>query len=125
MSHSAVDPAFHELRPWNDVRVMGAKRALKAHQVWAIRFWLDQHRRLRDRALFDFAIDSKLRGCDVATVRISDIVAGGNPDLAPCLVALVTRLGELHIGIGGEGEELLLAMRRNFIRQDLSPVVAT
>ena len=55
----------------------GAKRALKPQQVWAIRFWLDQHRRLRDRALFDFAIDSKLRGCDVVKVRIGDIVAGG------------------------------------------------
>ena len=57
--------------------MLGAKRALKQQQVWAIRFWLDQHRRLRDRALFDFAIDSKLRGCDVVKVRISDIVSGG------------------------------------------------
>jgi len=45
--------------------------------VWAIRFWLDQNRRLRDRALFDFAIDSKLRGCDVVKVRIADVVSGG------------------------------------------------
>ena len=46
--------------------------------MWAIRFWLDQHKRLRDRALFDFAIDSKLRGCDVVKVRIGDIVSGGH-----------------------------------------------
>ena len=72
-----MDPAFQELRPWNEGRVIGAKRALKPQQVWAIRFWLDQRRRLRDRALFDFAIDSKLRGCDVVEVRIGDIVAGG------------------------------------------------
>jgi integrase len=45
--------------------------------VWAIRFWLDQERRLRDRAIFDFAIDSKLRGCDVVNVRIGDLVSGG------------------------------------------------
>lgn len=38
-----------------------AQNALKPQQVWAIRFWLDQHRRLRDRALFDFAIDSNIR----------------------------------------------------------------
>ena len=57
--------------------MLGAKRPLKPQQVWAIRFWLDQQRRLRDRALFDFAIDSKLRGCDVVKVRIGDIVAGG------------------------------------------------
>ncbi len=44
MGHSAMDPAFHELRPWNEGPVIGAKRALE-QQVWAIRFWLDQHRR--------------------------------------------------------------------------------
>jgi integrase len=77
MGHSSLDPAFQELRPWNEGRVLGAKRALKPQQVWAIRFWLDQHQRLRDRALFDFAIDSKLRGCDVVKVCIGDIVAGG------------------------------------------------
>ena len=77
MGHSSIDPALQELRPWNEGRVLGAKRALTPQQVWAIRFWLDQHRRLRDRALFDFAIDSKLRGCDVVMVRIGDIVAGG------------------------------------------------
>ena len=68
---------FHELRPWNEGRLIGAKRALKQQQVWAIRFWLDQHRRLRDRALFDLAIDSKLRGCDVVGIRIGDVVSGG------------------------------------------------
>lgn len=77
MGHSAMDLAFHELRPWNEGRLIGAKRALKQQQVWAIRFWLDQHRRLRNRALFDFAIDSKLRGCDVVRVRIGDVVSGG------------------------------------------------
>ncbi len=50
---------------------------MKPKQVWAIRFWLDHEGRLRDRALFDFAIDSKLRGCDVVRVRITDIVSGG------------------------------------------------
>lgn len=77
MGHSPLDPAFQERRPWNEGRLLGAKRALKQQQVWAIRFWLDQHRRLRDRALFDFAIDSKLRGCDVVRVRIGDVVSGG------------------------------------------------
>jgi integrase len=54
----------------------GAKRALKPQQVWAIRFWLDRERRLRDRAMFDLAIDSKLRGCDVVKVKIGDLVSG-------------------------------------------------
>lgn len=52
-------------RTWNSGRKVGAKRALKLRQVWAIRFFLDQHRRIRDRALFDLAIDSTLSGCAV------------------------------------------------------------
>jgi hypothetical protein len=44
--------------------------------VWAIRFWLDREGRLRDRALFDLAIDSKLRGCDVVKVRVGGLVSG-------------------------------------------------
>ncbi len=77
MGHSVMDPALHELRPWNEGRLVGTKRALKQQQVWAIRFWLDQHRRLRDRALFDLAIDSKLRGRDVVRVRSGGLASGG------------------------------------------------
>ena len=77
MGHSEHDPAAREWRAWNAGRIVGAKRALKPQQVWAIRFWLDHQRRLRDRALFDLAIDTKLRGCDVVKVRTGDIVSGG------------------------------------------------
>jgi integrase len=76
MGHSEHDPAARERRAWNAGRIIGAKRALKPQQVWAIRFWLDHERRLRDRALFDLAIDSKLRGCDVVKVRIGDLISG-------------------------------------------------
>ena len=61
---------------WNAARRVGAKRALKQKEVWAIRFWLEQEGRARDRALFDLAIDSKLRGCDLVRVRIGDLVTG-------------------------------------------------
>ncbi|TFI57756.1 integrase [Sphingomonas parva] len=61
---------------WNAGRIVGAKRPLKAQQVWAIRFHLDHEGRTRDRALFDIAIDSKLRGCDVVKLRIGDVAAG-------------------------------------------------
>jgi integrase len=67
----------HARQAWNAGRKIGAKRALKQKEVWAIRFWLEQERRLRDRALFDLAIDSKLRGCDLVRVRIGDLVSGG------------------------------------------------
>ena len=56
--------------------MVGAKRALKPQQVRAIRFRLDRERRLRDRSMFDLAIDSKLRGCDVVKVKIGDLVSG-------------------------------------------------
>ncbi|MGA0593617.1 tyrosine-type recombinase/integrase [Enterovirga sp. CN4-39] len=77
MGHSEYDPSFKERRAWNAGRKLGAKRALKPQQVWAVRFWLDREGRVRDRAMFDLAIDSKLRGCDVVKVRIGDLVSGG------------------------------------------------
>jgi len=46
--------------------------------IWAIRFFLDEHRRLRDRALFDIAIDCKLRGCDLVKLRVGDLVSHGS-----------------------------------------------
>lgn len=50
---------------WNAGRSVGAKRALKPKHIWEIRFLLNERRRWRDRALYDLAIDSKLRGCDL------------------------------------------------------------
>ena len=77
MGMSEYDPAAQGRSAWNGGRKIGAKRALKPRRVWAIRFYLDQHQRLRDRALFDLAVDSKLRGCDVVRVKIGDLVTGG------------------------------------------------
>lgn len=64
-------------RTWNHGYKVGAKKALKAKEVWAIRFELAHRGLVRDRALFDLAIDSKLRGCDVVKIRIGDVVSGG------------------------------------------------
>ena len=78
MGHSQHDPDYKNRRPWNAGRKLGAKRALKPQQVWAIRFWLDGERRVRDRAMFDLAIDSKLRGCDIVKLKIGELVSGGH-----------------------------------------------
>ena len=78
MGMSEFDPGAREQRAWNAGRKVGAKRPLKPRQVWAIRFFLDQQRRVRDRALFDLAIDSKLRGCDVVKIKIRELVAGND-----------------------------------------------
>lgn len=77
MGLSNFDPGAFVKRPWNAGRLLGSKRALKPQQVWAIRFLLDREGHLRDRALFDLAIDSKLRGCDIVKVRIGDVTSGG------------------------------------------------
>lgn len=77
MGHSDLDPVIHRRRPWNVGRNVGAKRPLKPKDIWAIRFYLDEHRRFRDRALFDLAIDSKLRGCDLVKLKIGDVVSAG------------------------------------------------
>jgi hypothetical protein len=61
MGHSEFDPGLRGRESWNSGRKLDAKRALKPQQVWAIRLWLDRDGRVRDRALFDLAIDSKLR----------------------------------------------------------------
>jgi len=77
MGHSDLDPAVHERRPWNAGKNVGPKRPLRPRDIWAIRFFLDEHRRLRDRAVFDIAIDSKLRGCDLVKLRVGDLVSHG------------------------------------------------
>jgi integrase len=77
MGHSEYDPGIKGRSPWNAGRKIGAKRGLKPQQVWAIRFWLDREHRLRDRAMFDLAIDSKLRGCDVVKIKVGELVSGG------------------------------------------------
>lgn len=74
MGYSEFDPGARERPVWNAGRKVGAKKALKPRQIWAVRFFLDQNRRVRDRALFDLAIDSKLRGCDLVKIKIGDIV---------------------------------------------------
>ena len=58
---------------WNKGKIVGQKPPLKPKHVWAIRTQLQLQGKLRDLALFNFAIDSKLRGCDVVSVRMIDI----------------------------------------------------
>jgi len=76
MGHSPYDPTASDRRAWNAGKKVGTKRPLKPRQVWAIRFFLDREQRLRDRALFDLAIDSKLRGCDLVKIKIGTLVLG-------------------------------------------------
>jgi integrase len=63
--------------PWNKGRLIGQKRPLKLEEVWSMRVRLQLEDRKRDLALFNLAIDSKLRGCDLVSVQIEDVCAGG------------------------------------------------
>jgi integrase len=58
-------------------KLTGQKPALKTKEVWSIRARLELKRRVRDLALFNLAIDSKLRGCDLVRVKVEDVAAGG------------------------------------------------
>jgi integrase len=64
--------------PWNRGKLVGQKPPLKIREVWATRVRLQLTSRLRDLALFNLAIDSKLRGCDVVKVGIEDVLLSGS-----------------------------------------------
>ena len=78
MGHSPFDLAVQGRAAWNAGKTVGTKRPLTQKQIWAIRIFLDREGRLRDRALFDLAIDSKLRGCDLVKLAICDLVGGSD-----------------------------------------------
>src|SRR5262249_11900941 len=63
--------------PWNKGRLIGQKRPLKPKDVWSIRVGLQVERRARNLALFNLAIDSKLRGCDLVRLQVDDVSVGG------------------------------------------------
>jgi len=76
MTYSQYDQAAQNRVPWNFGAKIGPKRPFSQKQIWAIRFFLDREKRTRDRALFDLAIDSKLRGCDLVALEIGELISG-------------------------------------------------
>ncbi|HTV69807.1 MAG TPA: tyrosine-type recombinase/integrase, partial [Rhizobiaceae bacterium] len=63
--------------PWNKGKLIGAKPPLLLKHVWSIRSKLRVDGRIRDLAMFNLAIDSKLRGCDVVSIKVEDIAPHG------------------------------------------------
>jgi len=63
--------------PWNKGKLIGPKPPLRPKHVWAVRTKLQLEKRIRDLALFNLAIDSKLRGCDVVAIRVEDVAPRG------------------------------------------------
>jgi integrase len=62
--------------PWNKNKLIGQKAPLKLKEIWAVRIRLELSKRLRDLALFNLAIDSKLRACDLVKLKLRDISHG-------------------------------------------------
>jgi hypothetical protein len=70
-------------QPWNKGKLIGANPSLRASHVWSIRTKLQLEGRTHDLALFNLAIDNKLRGCNVVAVRVDDVAPNGyTPDRA-------------------------------------------
>ena len=63
-------------RSWNKGKLTGQKPPLKLKEIWAIRIRLQMSRQVRDLVLFNFALDSKLRSCDLVKIRVRDVTHG-------------------------------------------------
>ena len=72
MNQDTNDQKNHQV-PWNKGKLIGQKSPLKLKEIWEIRIRLQMTKNIRELALFNLAIDSKLRGCDLVTLRISDV----------------------------------------------------
>ena len=71
---------------WNRGRIIGPKPPLKPKHIWAIRTRLQHDGHIRDLAMFNVAIDSKLRGCDLVKLRVADIHLGDSVRLRTTIV---------------------------------------
>ena len=63
--------------PWNKGKLVGQKAPLKLRDIWEIHIRLQLGKKIHDLALFNLAIDSKLRGCDLVSLRVADVAHGG------------------------------------------------
>ncbi len=64
--------------PWNKNRIIGQKRPLQISHILGIRIRLELEGKTRDLALFNMALDSKLRGCDLVKLKVSDVAYGSS-----------------------------------------------
>jgi len=79
MQHPALtSPPTQRREPWNKGKLIGAKPPLHPKHVWSIRTKLQVEGQTRDLAMFNLAIDSKLRGCDVVSLKVEDVAPHGH-----------------------------------------------
>lgn len=63
--------------PWNKGKIIGQKAPFKLKDIWALRVRLQMEKRVRELALFNLGIDSKLRGCDLVALKVRDVYRNG------------------------------------------------
>lgn len=77
--------AINKREAWNKARLVGQKPPFKPRDIWAIRIHIQNEDAIRDLAMFNLAIDSKLRGCDLVSLRVRDVTHGTQVlSRAPC-----------------------------------------
>jgi integrase len=77
MQDKTADHTCRTLAPWNRGKLIGPKPPLKPKEIWSIRVRLQVAQRIRDLALFNLALDSKLRACDLVALRVDDVALNG------------------------------------------------
>ena len=77
MQDNIAHPTCRTTTPWNRGRLIGPKPPLRAKEIWSIRIRLEVAHRIRDLALFNLALDSKLRACDLVALRVDDVALNG------------------------------------------------
>lgn len=69
-------PSVVHREPWNKGKIVGQKAPFKPKDIWALRVRLQMENRVRELALFNLGIDSKLRGCDLVALKVRDVCHG-------------------------------------------------
>ena len=86
MGNTGID-ALRE--PWNKGKIVGQKAPFKLKDIWALRVRFQMEHRVRELALFNLGIDSKLRGCDLVALKVRDVCHGDQVATRALLVSLV------------------------------------
>jgi hypothetical protein len=110
--------------PWNKGKLVGQKAPLKQREIWAIRIRLQLQEDARELALFNLAIDSKLRSCDLVRLRVRDVCQGGRVASRAIVMQRKTQR-PVQFEITVELDSLRRAgARRSSLLQPLPPVPA-
>ncbi|MCP3848969.1 MAG: hypothetical protein GY694_01840 [Gammaproteobacteria bacterium] len=95
--------------PWNKGKLVGQKPALKLTEIWEIRIRLQMEKNVCELAIFNTAIDSKLRGCDLVSLKVSDVMHGGKIVQRTIIIQIKTKK-PVHFEITEQTRDSLLEL---------------